>query len=160
MVLWLFLLFTAVPLLELWLLVWIGTQTSALTAIALVLATGVIGATLARWQGWRVMQRVQSEMRQGILPADAMTDGVLVLVAGLLLITPGILTDAVGLGLLLPPVRALLRRQLRRWMKTHMQVESTGYWHSSADSAPATGDKIIDAHIVTTEVVVDDDPQA
>ena len=151
---WLFLLFTAVPLVELWLLVWIGSQTSVLTAISVVILTGIVGAALARWQGLRAIQRVQDQLRQGIMPAEAMTDGLMIFVAGLLLVTPGILTDAVGLALLLPPVRILLRRLLQRWMKAHFEVVSTGPWQTENHPGPAGGrDTIVDAHVVKTEVV-------
>ncbi len=152
MILLLFLLFTVVPLVELWLLVKIGMMTSAWTAIGLVLLTGVVGTALARWQGWRVMNRLQTEVRQGILPAAAMIDGVLVLMAGLLLITPGILTDAVGLALLLPPVRSIIRGRLKQWMKTHVQVEAAHFWQSGAGPMAPGHDEIVDAHVVSSEV--------
>ena len=102
----LFFLFTVIPLAELWLLFRLSGVFGFWTTIFVVLATGALGATLARWQGLRALQRVQQEMQQGILPAKALGDGALILVAGVLLITPGVLTDALGLSLLVPPLRA------------------------------------------------------
>jgi UPF0716 protein FxsA len=155
----LFILFTAIPLLELWLLFQLSGLFGFWTTIGLVLGTGFAGAALARWQGWQVMERVQGEMRQGMLPASALGDGALILVAGVLLITPGVLTDLFGLSLLVPPVRALVKRAVGWWWAHHVQAETVTYWQTQ-DGSEATGyqqgashDKIIDAHVVSTEVV-------
>src|SRR3990172_2867224 len=106
MLFYLFLLFTVVPLAELALLVWLGGQTEWWVPILLVVADGIAGALLWRWQGWKVITRIQDEMSAGKMPADALVDGLLVFLAGALLITPGMLTDAAGFALLIPPLRA------------------------------------------------------
>lgn len=152
---YLLLLFTLVPLTELALLIWIGQQTSLLFTIGLVLVTGIAGAALARWQGWRAVARIQAELRQGHMPADALLDGLLILVAGLLLVTPGVLTDAVGFGLLVPPARSVLKRRVAAWLRRNVEVRavdvSAGFW--SGDSAdPAPRDQIIDAQVLETRV--------
>ncbi len=108
----LLLLFTAVPLVELFLLVKMGTVVGVGPTIALVIFTGVLGAWLARQQGLGVLHRLRVELAEGRLPADALIDGLLILVAGAVLLTPGLLTDALGFVLLVPPSRAVVRRIL------------------------------------------------
>ena len=110
MLLYLFLLFTVVPIAELALLVWIGGQTAWWVPILLVISTGMAGASLWRWQGLRVIQRIQEEMGAGRMPADALVDGLMIFLAGAFLITPGVITDSIGVGLLIPSVRAVVRR--------------------------------------------------
>lgn len=109
-----FLLFLVVPAVELFLLIEIGKAMGTLATLGLIVATGVIGATLARIQGLAVLSRLRTEVGAGRLPGDALTDGALILVAGALLVTPGVLTDAVGFLLLIPLTRAALKRHLKR----------------------------------------------
>lgn len=150
----LFLLFSVIPLLELWLLVWVAQQTSFAMTIALVLATGFIGASLARWQGWRTVQRIQSELQQGKLPAGAMIDGLLILLAGVVLITPGVLTDCFGFFLLIPRCRAVVKRYLARTFQHCIHVHPGGF-NASAWNEPGTPllgrDEIIDARVIDAE---------
>ncbi len=110
------LLFTLVPVIELAVLIQIGRRIGVLETIALVLAAGVAGAYLARRAGVRAVAQVQADLAAGRLPADSLLDGLIVLAAGVMLITPGVVTDLLGLLLLLPPVRAVLRTRLKsRW---------------------------------------------
>jgi UPF0716 protein FxsA len=156
----LFILFTAIPLVELWLLFQLSGLFGFWTTIAVVLGTGIVGASLARWQGWRVLARVQTDLRQGTMPADAIGDGVLILVAGVLLITPGVLTDLFGLSLLVPPIRILLKAGIRRWLAKHAKFETmrgfenrdntTRGWQSATDG-DGGGDQIIDARVIKSE---------
>jgi len=113
----LFLLFTLVPLLELTILIELGRRLGLLATLALIVLTGVLGATLARYQGWVTWQRIQSDLAVGIVPSGRLIDGALILVAGLLLITPGLLTDSVGFALLVPPLRDRIKRRLRDWFE-------------------------------------------
>ncbi len=115
-------LFTVLPFVELFLLLEVGGRVGALPTLGLVIATGVLGAALARAQGFAALQRIQREMAEGRMPAGALLEGVLILVAGILLITPGVLTDSVGLLLLFPPGRALVVRGLARWARGRIQV--------------------------------------
>ena len=114
----LFLLFTVIPLIELYLLIRIGTWIGALPTVLIVLTTGFVGAWLARLQGFQVWSRIQLEINQGRFPGDPLLDGLLLLAAGLLLITPGVLTDVLGFALIIPasriPIRRALARRLRR----------------------------------------------
>ncbi len=117
----LLLLFTVVPLVELALLLAIGRYVGLVATVLLVLGTGVLGAWLARREGLRAFYRVREEMAAGHLPAEALLDGLLILVAGAVLLTPGLLTDLAGFALLTPFVRAAVRRavadRLRRGLK-------------------------------------------
>lgn len=110
----LFLAFTLIPLAELYLLIKVGTHIGASTTIAIVLLTGFIGAYLARMQGVQTMNRVRMNMAQGIAPAGELVDAMLIFVAGVVLLTPGFITDAAGILLLIPPVRDALKTWLRR----------------------------------------------
>ena len=153
---YLFLLFTLVPLVELALLIWIGTKTSVLFTIALVLVSGVVGAMLARQQGFRAIERILAELRAGRMPAEAVVDGVLILVAGVMLITPGVLTDGVGFLLLVPPTRRLLKRGVSAWLLRRVSVRvernrAASHWRDPADDTPrAQRDEIIEARVVQT----------
>ncbi len=107
-------LFTLVPLVEIALLVEVGRRLGTLPTLGLVVLTGLVGAWLARREGFGVLRAMREELARGELPATGLIDAVLVLVGGMLLITPGFLTDLVGFALLLAPVRVLVRRCLRR----------------------------------------------
>jgi UPF0716 protein FxsA len=154
----LFLLFTVVPLVELALLIWIGGQTTWWLPIAMVLFTGIAGAVLARWQGMRALRRIQDDLQSGRMPADAVVDGVLILVAGILLVTPGVLTDVVGVSLLIPPLRALIKRGAMAWLRRHVNVTAqriaTAYHTREADhhDAPWRHDEIIEAKVIKSHV--------
>ena len=110
----LFLLFTLVPLLELYLLIRIGEVVGVWFTVGLVVLTGALGAALARFEGLRVLRRVREEWSRGRVPTEELLDGLLVLIAGAVLLTPGLITDCLGFFLLLPPGRALVRRSVTR----------------------------------------------
>ena len=142
----LLLLFTVVPLVELALLLWLAEHTGWRFTIALVLVTGVVGAVLARWQGFHCWQTVQRQMRQGELPAAALLDGPMILLAGALLVTPGILTDLVGFALLTPPVRRMIRQRLLRYIEVRL----------SGLTIPPR-DKVIDVRVIDANTREEDD---
>ena len=106
--------FVLLPLAELALLIQVGRAIGLLSTLVIVVLTGVIGAALARKQGLRAWLAIQAELRQGRMPAAALMDGLLILIGGIVLLTPGILTDLLGFALLLPPTRNALKRSLRR----------------------------------------------
>lgn len=103
------------PLVELWVLIEVGRRLGTAGAVAIVILTGLIGATAARTQGADVWRRIQMDLSQGIMPATELVDGVLIVIAGIVLVTPGLLTDTMGFLLLVPPVRAAIRRRLQYW---------------------------------------------
>jgi UPF0716 protein FxsA len=156
MLFYLFLLFTVVPLVELTILVWIGRETEWWVPILMVIGTGIAGAALARWQGWQVLQRIREDARAGRVPADAIIDGVLILIAGLLLVTPGVLSDLVGVALLIPPLRGLVKRGVAAWIKRNIDVRvgraTTNFWSPGDGRAEPKRDVIIDAKVVRTHV--------
>ena len=118
------LLFVGIPLLELFLLTRVSAILGFGPTVLLVIVTGVVGSRLARSQGARVWTRIQQELAAGRIPTREGVDALLVLAAGLMLVTPGVLTDAVGLAFLLPFVRNAIRPSLVRWLKSKMQVRS------------------------------------
>jgi len=113
----LLLLFVALPAIELALLIEIGSRFGTLHTIALIVVTGVVGAALARGQGIGVVRGIQNEIAEGRLPADSMVDGVMILIAAALLVTPGVLTDTFGFLCLVPAFRRVVRGMLWRRME-------------------------------------------
>ena len=114
----LFLLFLSVPLVELWFLIKVGGWIGALPTVALTVMTAVIGASLARLQGLKTLLRMRQTVARGETPAVEVIEGVLLLVAALLLLTPGFFTDALGFACLLPAIR----RALAWWGLQRMTV--------------------------------------
>ncbi|MCH8859086.1 MAG: FxsA family protein, partial [Proteobacteria bacterium] len=104
----LLLLLTVVPFVELMILLRLAEWLRWDGTIALVVFTGVLGAWLARREGLKAITKIQADLAAGVAPAGAVVDGLLILVAGIVLVTPGILTDLCGFGLLIPPVRRLV----------------------------------------------------
>ncbi len=108
----LLILLTVVPLVELTILLRIADRFNWGPTIALVVVTGVVGAWLARREGVRALSRIQADLAAGVAPTNAVVDAGLILVAGLVLITPGVLTDLCGFALLIGPIRVRVRRAL------------------------------------------------
>ena len=110
----LFLLFAVVPVAEIYVLVSVGSVIGVLPTIALVLLTALAGAHLARMQGLSVMLRIRENLAQGFMPAEELLDGLLIFMAGMVLLAPGFLTDIAGLLILLPTTRNMFKRWLRK----------------------------------------------
>ena len=106
---YLVLLFTIVPAVELMLLIEIGGHIGAGNTILVIILTGVLGAYLARLQGFLILQKIQSELNRGNMPNADLIDGLMILVGGIVLLTPGFITDAIGFLLLIPFTRSLLK---------------------------------------------------
>ncbi len=106
----LFIVFLVVPLVEIWLLIEVGSVIGTIWTVILVVLTAMIGAALVRAQGLATLSRSQAQLRAGELPALEMFEGVALIVAGALLLTPGFFTDIVGFTLLVPPLRRRLIR--------------------------------------------------
>lgn len=111
----LFLIFLIVPIIEIYLLIKVGSIIGALPTVFLVVFTAVLGAFLIRIQGFATLRRGQQALARGELPAVQMLEGMALVVAGVLLLTPGFFTDTVGFLLLIPQ----LRRALIRWVLGH-----------------------------------------
>jgi len=110
----LFLLFTVVPLIELYMLIQIGGYIGALNTILLVIITALLGTALARLEGLRTLRQISDNLSRGIIPAEELVDAFLIFGGGVLLVTPGVLTDLFALGLLIPFTRTHFKRWLRR----------------------------------------------
>ena len=109
---WLFILFVLVPALELYLLIQIGTVIGAWNTFLLILGTGLLGSWLAKSQGLATWRAMNQRFGQGQIPGKELMDGAIILVCAALLLTPGILTDAIGLAGLIPITRSLFRNTL------------------------------------------------
>jgi UPF0716 protein FxsA len=136
----LLLLFIVVPALELALLIEVGSRIGTPATLAIIVGTGIVGAALAKQQGLRTVRKIQSELESGGLPADAMIDGVLILIAGALLITPGILTDLAGFLCLFPATRALAKRSLQRRFERAVAEQRVHIQHDRFEFRPPGAD--------------------
>ena len=106
------LLFIVVPLLELYILIHVGGLIGVLPTIGICILTAVIGASLLRYQGLQTIARVQSKLSQGEVPATDMLEGVILLLCGFLLLTPGFFTDVIGFLCLVPQFRTIIATRI------------------------------------------------
>jgi len=111
---WLFLLFVGVPIIEITLFIQVGGAIGLWATLAIVILTAAIGTSLMRAQGIMTLNRLQQSLANGQNPADPIAQGAMILVAGILLLTPGFFTDTIGFALLLPPVRVFLVRLIAK----------------------------------------------
>ena len=109
--------FTIIPIIEIYLLIEIGSIFGVLTAITLVILTGFLGAFMARMQGLQTLFRIQESLREGRMPSRELLDALLIVIAGLVLLTPGFLTDSAGFLLLIPTTRNSIKSWLQRQIK-------------------------------------------
>lgn len=109
----LLLLFTVVPALELALLIKVGTHIGVGNTLLLIILTGILGASLARLQGFSVLRNIQESLNRGEMPTEEMFSGIMILVGGIVLLTPGFITDIIGFMLLIPFTRDLIKFWLR-----------------------------------------------
>ncbi|RME26379.1 MAG: FxsA family protein, partial [Deltaproteobacteria bacterium] len=120
----LLLLFTVVPAVELYLLIRIGQWIGAAQTVAIIIITGSIGAFLAKREGLGVIRQLQQDTLQGIPPGDRIVEGLLVLVGGAFLITPGVLTDLTGFLLIMPPSRRFLAPRIKAWVTRRLLADA------------------------------------
>jgi UPF0716 protein FxsA len=131
------LLFIALPIAELYVIFQIGSLIGVLPTIALLLADGFLGAALLRSQGRSVWRRFNLALEERRVPASETLDGAMVIFGGALLMTPGFITDAFGLILLLPPTRALIRRGLARLVRRRLALgERVVFWRYERPARP------------------------
>jgi len=124
----LILLLTIVPLVELYVLLRLTQLWGSISlTLGLIIGTGILGAALARLEGLRVIRSMQQKVQRGELPADNLLDGIMILVAAALLVTPGLITDAAGFLLLIPVTRHPIREMVKAWIRR--KIES-GQWVS------------------------------
>lgn len=151
---WLLAIFLSLPLVELAILLWLAAHVGWLQTLALVVVTALIGAAEVRREGFRVWAQFHRELSRGRLPTEPLFDGVLLLVAGVLLLTPGIITDLIGFALLVPASRSVIKKLLRRAIERRLVVLTspdggqwtvwTSSWEDGRPSSGGYGDDVID----------------
>jgi UPF0716 protein FxsA len=121
----LLLLFTLIPLIELYILIKVGGMIGALNTILIIVVTGITGAYLARTQGFRVIQKINLAIEQGRTPGRELLEGLFILIGGFTLLTPGFITDLMGLSMLLPLTRSFY---IKIALKLIQNKIDTGQW--------------------------------
>ena len=141
MLLVLFLIFVVTPIVELAVIIQVAGSTGVMNTIGLLILVSLVGAWLVRREGLGILRRAQAELAKGRMPGRELVDGLLVLLAGALMLTPGFVTDAVGLALLLPPVRAILRLVATRRLSRSVDAGRTRWTFGmrSGDGGFTTG---------------------
>lgn len=124
MILKLIMMFTIIPLLELYLLLQLAGYTDLVTTISVVILTGIIGAILTKAQGYAIYSEFHHDLAVGKMPHNTIIEGLCVLVGGALLLTPGLLTDAAGFALVLPPTRKLVCHRIKNYLRRRFQSGS------------------------------------
>lgn len=128
-------LFVTIPLIEIALLVKLGEVMGFWPTIWLVILTGILGASLARQQGLTAYRKIQIDLAEGRLPASNILDGIMILIAGIVLLTPGILTDSIGFLLLIPFVRNRIKDYLRTHFHHITGSNQLGEFYDEIDSS-------------------------
>ena len=113
----LLILFIVVPVAELYVLIEVGKKIGSLTTIGIIIFTGILGAYLVKNQGFLILKKIQNDLNDGIMPGDSLIQGAIILVGGILLLTPGFVTDTVGFIFLIPASRNVLKKYLLKWLK-------------------------------------------
>ena len=120
MILKLVLAFALLPVAEIYVLMEVGSAIGSLNTIAIILLTAVAGGYLARAEGTRTYLQIRSHLDRGVIPQNEMIDAVLIFAAGIVLLTPGFITDLAGLALLFPLTRTPIREWIKRWLRDKM----------------------------------------
>ena len=144
----LLLLFILVPIAELAIFMTLGDRIGLLPTLAIIVLTGFLGAALTRSQGLRALQRFQAASAAGKVPTTEIVDGLLILIAGAVLLTPGFLTDTVGFLLLVPPARAIVRKRLGAWFAKRVNVKMHGPTAATNPPQRSVEGKVIDVETV------------
>lgn len=141
----LFFLFAVLPILEITLLIQVGEQIGAWNTVGIVIITAFVGAYIVRQQGLSTYLQAQSKMQQGQLPGQEMAEGLLLLIAGVLLVTPGFVTDIIGFAFALPFTRPLIAKSISKHLiakQVHFQ-QQTFYQHQSRQYGQSQQDEEI-----------------
>ena len=113
--------FVGMPIAELSILLRSSEAMGLSRTLALCILTGVLGASLAKWQGMQVLRKIQADMSQAQMPTKRLLDGAMILAASVVLLTPGFITDALGFLVLFPATRPFFREPLKRWLTKKVQ---------------------------------------
>lgn len=122
----LLILFTSIPIIEIYVLLEAGELIGLWPTISLIFLTGIAGAYLARTQGSDTAKKIQIALQNGEMPTEELLDGAMILAGGITLLTPGFVTDLIGFSLLLPVTRTLIKEITRKWLK---RMVETGQVH-------------------------------
>lgn len=139
--------FIVVPLVELAILIQVGQLIGPLWTVAVLLAVSLLGAWLVRREGPRAWSRFRTALREGRVPTDEVLEGALVLFGGVLLLTPGFVSDALGLLLMFPPTRALVATTLKRRLGTRLSVTTLG----GRPGTQPRRDDVVDVEVINVE---------
>lgn len=124
---YLFLAFIVIPVVEIFMITQVASQLGWLPTIFLVIGVSLVGAWLVKREGLSVIRRVRDAAGQGKLPTNELADGAMIFFASALMLTPGFLTDFVGLALLIPPMRAILRPPVISFFRSRIEVRTAGF---------------------------------
>ena len=122
----LFLIFTILPALELFLLFRVSDYLGSVETVLLIIVTGILGSHMARQEGGSVLKKLITEVQSGRSPAKEITEGVMILAGGLLLVTPGVVTDFIGFSLIIPITRKFLATPILDFALSRMSVGENG----------------------------------
>jgi UPF0716 protein FxsA len=152
----LFLAFLVVPVLEIWLLIQIGSVIGGWQTVALLIADSLVGAWLVRREGRRAWAALQSAVQSGRMPDRELADGGMVVAGGALLVTPGFLTDILGFILILPFTRPLARRALAWFLRRRVQVLAArspyGPFFRGGPETPERG-RVVHGEVIDGQVI-------
>ena len=123
----LLILFIVVPVAELYVLIEVGKKIGSLTTIGIIIFTGILGAYLVKNQGFMILKKIQNDLNDGIMPGDSLIQGAIVLAGGILLLTPGFVTDTVGFIFLIPVSRNVIKKYLLKWLKGKIEKGNVYY---------------------------------
>ncbi|MEM9015655.1 MAG: FxsA family protein [Verrucomicrobiota bacterium] len=148
----LLLLFITIPILELSLFLMLGSKIGIPTTLGIIVVTAILGAYLTKSQGLRALTNYQNTLSQGRLPHEEVMDGLMILIAGAVLLTPGFLTDAIGFSLLIPSFRDVVKKLAKGYLKEKVTiVGAEAGFPESATSDPGNRVINVEAEVVTVE---------
>lgn len=162
MLAWLFVLFTVLPVVELWLLITIGRNIGAVPTVFMVVAMGALGAALARHEGRRVFGGWRRAIQEGRIPEEGILEGALVLTGGVLLLTPGVVTDLMGLLLFIRPTRRIIAAMVRRKLESGIasgtiRMQSFGFGGTPAGNRGDATGRVVSSEDVPAKSDGDDE---
>ncbi|OIP70817.1 MAG: membrane protein FxsA [Candidatus Infernicultor aquiphilus] len=117
-------LFIAIPVVELYILIEVGKKIGSLTTIGIIILTGILGTYLIKSQGFMILRKIQNDLNEGIMPGDSLIQGAIILLGGVLLLTPGFITDITGFIFLIPAGRKIVKKYLLKWLKGKIKEDN------------------------------------
>ncbi|PIW11934.1 MAG: membrane protein FxsA [Candidatus Infernicultor aquiphilus] len=117
-------LFIAIPVVELYILIEVGKKIGSLTTIGIIILTGILGTYLIKSQGFMILRKIQNDLNEGIMPGDSLIQGAIILLGGVLLLTPGFITDIMGFIFLIPAGRKIVKKYLLKWLKGKIKKDN------------------------------------